>query len=128
LTDGQLDRVTAGGTAIVVTASDAAAAGVVALTETAGNSLVIPEESPYPGQPNLHPTGGVAEGTALAVGNNIFGQPNQPPASANTSVTTVGAATGNMVINSTFNHTVQGAGGVVFQVGWTFVYGAFLGL
>jgi len=33
-----------------------------------------------------------------------------------------------MVVNHTFNYTAQGVGGVQAQVGWTFVYGAWIGL
>jgi hypothetical protein len=43
-------------------------------------------------------------------------------------VITGGSANGNLVINSTINQTVHGAGGVTFQAGWTFVYGAWVGL
>jgi len=126
LSDAQLDRVTAGA-AIVSQSSDAAALGALALATTTGASLVVPEPSPYPGQPNLGPTGGAADGTALAVGTNL-GLSGEPPPATSTSVQTQGAATGNQVITSTFNHTVQGAGGVTFQAGWTFVYGAWVGL
>jgi hypothetical protein len=126
LTDGQLDRVTAGG-AYVGSSSDAAAAGVLTLTATSGNSIVTPEPSPYPGQPGLAPAGGAADGTALAVGTNLSRQ-GEPPSFSGTSVATGGSANGNQVVNSTINQTVQGAGGVTFQVGWTFVYGAWVGL
>ena len=126
LTDNQLDRITAGG-AIVISSTDAQAAAALALTGTTSNSFVVADASPYPGQPNLGPTGAVAEGTALAVASNVT-VPGQPPPSSATSVQTAGAADGNLVFNSTINHTTQGAGGVTFQAGWTFVYGAWVGL
>ena len=126
LTDDQLDRVTAGG-ATVLSSSDAAAAAAFALTNTTSNAFIAAEESPFKGQPNLGPTGGVAVGTALAVGTNGL-LTGEPPASSATSVQTGGTADGNLVFNSTFNHTTQGAGGVTFQAGWTFVYGAWVGL
>ena len=126
LNDAQLDRITAGG-AIVLSSSDAAAAAAYTLTNTTSNSFVAADASPYPGQPNLGPTGGVAVGTALAVGTNGL-LTGEPPASSATSVQTGGTADGNLVFNSTFNHTTQGVGGVTFQAGWTFVYGAWIGL
>ena len=126
LTDGELDRVSAGGAA-VVSVSDAQATGRLALTATTGNSFVVPESSPFPGQPGLGPAAGAADGTALAVGTNLGAQ-GQPPVSSSTAVTTAGIANGNQVFNSTVNQTVHGAGGVTFQAGWTFVYGAWIGL
>ena len=124
--DGQMDRVTAGG-ANVASSSDAQAAGRFALTGTTGNSVVAPEPSPYPGQPGLGPTGGAADGTALAVGTNLGAQ-GLPPVSASTDVVTAGEAQGNQMLGANFNHAVLGAGGVAFQVGWTFIYGAWIGL
>jgi hypothetical protein len=125
LTDGQLDVVTAG--VLVLGSSDAQAAGVFALTTTTGNSFVTQDASPYPGQPNLGPTGGVSEGTALAVGTNLGVQGNPAPSSG-TTVSTGGSAQGNFTVNTTMNQTVHGAGGVTFQAGYTFVYGAWMGL
>jgi hypothetical protein len=125
LTNAQLDRVTAG--AFVAGVADAASAGVFALSTTTGNSFVVQDASPYPGNPGLGPTSGVVEGTALAVGTNL-GVQGEPAPSSNTAVITGGSATGNLVINSTINQTVHGAGGVTFQAGWTFVYGAWVGL
>jgi hypothetical protein len=126
LTDRQLDGVTAGG-AIVASTTDAAAMGAFSLTGTTSNSIVVHEPSPFPGNPGLGPAGGVTDGTALAVGNNVT-VPGQPAPTTATNVMTAGAADGNLVINSSVNHTTQGAGGVTFQAGWTFVYGAFVGL
>ena len=126
LNDGQLDRITAGG-ATVFSSSDAQAAAAFALTNTGSSSFVIADASPYPGQPNLGPTAGVSEGTALATASNVT-VPGQPPPASSTSVQTGGVADGNLVVTSTVNHTAQGAGGVTFTVGWTVVYGAWVGL
>jgi hypothetical protein len=126
LTNGQLDRITAGA-ATVVSSTDAQAAGVVALVNTTSNSVVTGGTSPFTGQPGLTNTAGAADGTAVAVGTNL-GLQGEPPPSSSTSVTTAGAAEGNLVINSTINRTIQGAGGVTFQAGWTFVSGSWVGL
>ena len=125
LTNDQLDRVVAGG-ANVTSIADSQATGVFTLSRTTGNALVVAGNSPIPQQPAFATNAGAAEGTAVAVGTNL-GVGGAAPSSG-TSVTTTGAAQGNMVINSTFNHTTQGAGGVTFQAGWTFVYGAWVGL
>jgi hypothetical protein len=126
LTNGQLDRITAGA-ASVTGSSDAQAAGVFALVNTTNNSTVTGGTAPFKGQPGLTNTGGATVGTALAVGTNL-GLQNEPPPGSNTSVTTGGTADGNLVITSTQNHTVQGVGGVTFQAGYTFVYGSWFGL
>jgi hypothetical protein len=126
LTNGQLDRITAGA-ATVVSSTDAQAAGVLALVNTTSNSVVAGGTSPFKGQPGLTNTAGATDGTAVAAGTNL-GLQGEPPPSSSTSVTTAGAADGNLVIMSTFNHTVQGAGGVTAQVGWTFVSGSWVGL
>jgi hypothetical protein len=126
LSDRQLDLVTAGNAANVFGSSDSQAGGAFTVAQTSGNSFVVQGASPYPGQPELGPAAGMTVGTALSVGSNLAMQ-NAPPAGGSTSVTTGGSANGNLVINTTQNHTVHGAGGVTFQVGWTFVYGAFVG-
>ncbi|HEX5232474.1 MAG TPA: hypothetical protein VFW56_09570 [Bradyrhizobium sp.] len=125
LTGKQLDRVTAGA-ATVISSVDAQAAGAFALTNTTANSLVT-SGTPYPKQPELQNSTAVADGTATAVGTNL-GITGAPPPSSGTSVVTAGVADGNLVINSTVNRTLQGAGGVTFQAGWTFVYGAWVGI
>src|SRR5579875_2006621 len=99
LTNRQLDRITAGA-ANVFSSTDAQALGVIALTGTTANSVVAGGTVPYPGQPGLVDTAGAADGTA----------------------------NGNLVITATVNQTFHGAGGVTFQAGWTFVYGAWVGL
>ena len=126
LTNDQLDRVVAGG-ATVTSIADSQATGVFTLSRTTGNALVVAGDSPIPQQPAFATNAGAAEGTAVAVGTNL-GVSGAAAPSSGTSVTTAGTAQGNMVINSTFNHTTQGAGGVTFQAGWTFVYGAWVGL
>ena len=126
LTDRELDGVTAGA-ATVVGSSDAAALGALSITATTGNSVVVPQASPYPNNPGLGATGGLTDATALAVGTNVTAVGDPPPATS-TSVTTGGVATGNQVFTTTINRTVTGVGGVQFQAGWTFVYGAWIGL
>jgi hypothetical protein len=125
LTNDQLDRVTAGAIAVNSSAGSQAS-GVLSLTATGGNSLVT--SSPLSAQqPGLSSSAGAADGTALAVGSNLAVQ-GMPPPSSSTSVTTGGTADGNLAINSSFNHTTQGIGGVTFQAGWTFAYGTWMGL
>jgi hypothetical protein len=124
LTNDQLDRVTAGAIAVNSSAGSEAS-GVLSLTATGGNSLVT--SSPFAQQPGLSSSAGAADGTALAVGSNLAVQ-GMPPPSSSTSVTTGGTADGNLAINSSFNHTTQGIGGVTFQAGWTFAYGTWMGL
>jgi hypothetical protein len=126
LSDSQLDGVTAG-EAIVVSSVNAQANGVLALTQTGSNSIVAGGLAPFKGQPGLTDDAGAADGSATAVGTNLAVQ-GDPPASSGTSVTTGGSAVGNLVVNSTYNQTFHGAGGVTFQAGWTFVYGAWVGL
>ncbi len=126
LSNSQLDHITAGG-AIVISSADAAATGVLTLTGTNVNSIVAGGQSAYPQQPAFTNDAGASDGTAVSVGSNLS-QQNAPPASSGTAVNTAGAANGNLVINHTFNHTTHGVGGVTFQAGWTFVYGAWVGL
>lgn len=126
LTNSQLESITAGA-ANVASSTDAQAAGVLALVNTTTNSTVSGGTAPFAGQPGLTDTVGATVGTALAVGTNL-GQSGEPPPSSGTAVTTGGSADGNLVINSTYNHTVHGAGGVTFQLGYTFVSGSWFGL
>ena len=126
LTDNQLDAISAGSAVFVNGSSDAGAAGAFTLTQATGNSFAGQAPSPYPGQPDLGPSAGVVEGTSLAVGTNL-GLQGEPPPSSSTSVTTSGSTNGNLVISTTVNQTMHGAGGVTFQVGYTFVYGAWIG-
>jgi hypothetical protein len=126
LSDGQLDRLTAG-EAVVVSSTNGQANGVLAVTQTTSTSIVAGGLAPYAGQPGLTNDAGAADGTATAVGTNLAAQ-GDPPASSGTSVTTGGSAAGNLVVTSTYNQTFHGAGGATFQAGWTFVYGAWVGL
>jgi hypothetical protein len=123
LADNQLDGVTAGAVT-VVTSNDAAATGALSITGTTGNTFV--GRNAMQGQPGLGVNAGLAEGTAVAVGTNVGF--TKGPTSATTSVQTAGAADGNLQITQGVNYTVQGAGGVQFSAGWTFVYGAWVGL
>jgi hypothetical protein len=125
LTSRQLDRVTAGQTAVGALTS-ATATGNLSLVATTTNS-VITGSQPYPGQPGLTNTIGAADGTATAVGTNL-GLPGTTAPSAATSVVTGGTADGNYGLNYTVNNTITGAGGVSAQAGWTVVVGTYLGL
>jgi hypothetical protein len=126
LSDAQLDRVTAA-EAVVISSANGAANGVLAMTQTATNSIAVGGLAPFKGQPGLTDDVGATDGTATAVGTNLAVQ-GDPPASSTTSVTTGGSAVGNQVVNSTYNQTFHDAGGVTFQAGWTFVSGSWVGL
>lgn len=121
LADEQLDGVTAGAVT-VVSSTDAQAVGALALTGTTSNAVGVRQGSTS--QPGLGVNAGLAEGTAVAVGTNV-GFSNSPTSAA-TSVQTAGTADGNLTLNKTVNYSVQGAGGVRFQAGWTVVYGAWI--
>ena len=121
LTNAQLDHITAGG-AIVAGSVDAQATGVLALTSTMTNSLAVSGGSSYKGQPGYTTDAAAVAGTAVAVGNG-----GSSP-SSNTSVITGGAAQGNQVLTYSTNITTHGVGGVTVTNGWTFVYGAWVGL
>ena len=125
LTDGQLDTVTAGSAITIGVSADANALGPLSLTQTTSDTFAVQGASPYPGQPELGPTGGVAEGTAVAQGNSLG---SKLPTSTSTNVTTAGAVAGNQTFNFTRNFTIYGGGGVQIQYGLTFVYGAWVGL
>ncbi len=126
LTSRQLDRVTAGGVT-VFSSTDAQATGALALVQTTGTSVVSPGSSVVKGQPGFAASSiGASDGVAVAVGTNGV-LLNNPPPTSSTSVTTGGTATGNLVLISTVNQTVHGAGGVTAQVGWTVAYGGVIG-
>lgn len=125
LTSRQLDRITAGAVT-VFSSADASAAGALALVQGTGTSVVSPG-TPVNGQPGFEQSGiGASDGVAVAQGTNGV-LLNNPPPTSSTSVTTGGTATGNLVITSTFNQTVHGAGGVTAQVGWTVAFGTVVG-
>jgi hypothetical protein len=126
LTDRMLDKVSAGAAAVIFSA-DAQGLGTLVITGTNGTSFVVSSGPQYAGQPDLQATMGVAEGAAVAMANN-FGQPGSPPGTSSASVTTDGAAVGNLVIKNTYHTTVTGAGGVTASAGWTFVYGGWRGI
>lgn len=127
LSDRMLDQVTAGGAIVGVSSDATAIGGVLAITNTQGNAFIAPSPSPYPGQPGLGSTLGIADGSAVAMGSD-YPRAGQGSGSTTTSVVTGGVADGNFHVNSTFNRTVTGAGGVTAQIGWTVVYGAWVGL
>jgi hypothetical protein len=110
----------------VLSSTDAAATGALTLVQSSGTSVAFPG-TPVPGQPGLErSTIGVGEGVAVAQGTNGV-LLNNPPPSSSTSVTTGGTAGGNLVIIQSFNHTVQGAGGVTAQLGFTVAFGTVIG-
>ena len=121
LTNGQLDRVSAGGVT-VTSSADSGALGALSVVGTTTNSFAL-----HAGQanaPDLGVSAGVADGTAVAVGANPG--VGTGPTAAGTDVQTGGAVDGEFQVNSTTNYTVRGAGGVQFQAGWTVVFGAWL--
>jgi hypothetical protein len=122
LADSQMDGVTAGAVT-VITSNDAAATGPLSIAGTTSNTYA--GHAAPQSQPGLGVNVGLAEGTAVAVGTDVGF--TKGPTSASTSVQTAGAADGNLQITQGVNYTVQGAGGVQFQAGWTFVYGAWIG-
>jgi hypothetical protein len=122
LADQQLDIVTAGAVS-VASVTDAAGLGPLVLTGTTSN--VVAGQMSTDTQP-LGVSAGLADGTAVAIASNA-GFATGPKSTA-TNVQTVGAADGNVQIVSSVNRTVQGAGGVQFQAGWTFVFGAWIGI
>jgi hypothetical protein len=122
LADAQLDRVTAG-FVTVVSSADAAAVGPLAISGTTNNAIAGRAVSPT--QPETGAAAGFADGTAVAIGANVV---VPGPTDASTNVQTAGVVDGAFQINSSVNRTVQGAGGVQFQAGWTFVFGTWLGL
>jgi len=124
LSNQQLDRVSAGG-AVVTSNTGAFATGALALTE-ATTHTVVGGSTPIQNQPGLATVIGVSDGTATAVGANLG--VSGPSPTSGTSVNTAGAADGTTMLNFTTNQTLQGAGGVVFQAGWTVVYGSYTGL
>jgi hypothetical protein len=123
LADAQLDGITAGAVT-VVSSNDAAATGPLSMAGTTSNTYSL--RAAPTSQPGAGVNVGLAEGTAVAVGTNV-GFATGPTGTA-TSVQTAGVADGNLQMTQGVNYTVQGAGGVTFQAGWTFVYGAWIGL
>lgn len=121
LTNGQLDGVTAGGVTVGSTA-DSGALGALTVAGTTANSFAL--HAGQASEPTLGVSAGVADGTAVAVGSNPG--VGAGPTAAATDVKTHGAVDGEFQVNSTTNYTVQGAGGVQFQAGWTVVFGAWL--
>jgi hypothetical protein len=136
LTNQQMDRVTAGFTAvsqadaeglagksgIVLTTTATLAEVVPFATATLGEasstlfesvsasqSLTVTSPSTSAAIPGLTDDAGAADGSSVAVGTN-FAVQGAPPASSGTSAVTGGSAAGNMVVNSTYNQTFQQPG------------------
>ncbi len=126
LTDGQLDRVTAG-LATVLGVAGAQATGALVITQTGTSSLGVGGGAPFPDQPVLQDDAAATVASAVAQGTNA-NTPGLPPPTSSTSVTTQGSAVGNLVIGYTFNTTVHGAGNVTAQLGYTVVFGMWAGL
>lgn len=124
LTDAQLDSVTAGGVS-VGSSADAAGVGAFTLGGTATNAIAVGGATPE--QPGQVSGAGIADGVAVAVGTN-FGFGGAPPAGTSTNVQTGGTADGNITHTTNLNVTIQSAGGVRVQLGWTYVFGGFVGL
>ena len=121
LSNAELDGVSAG--AVTVTSSaDSAALGALTIAGTTANSFAL--HAGDANAPDLGVSAGVADGTAVAAGTNPAGGTTATGAATN--VQTGGVADGNFQVANTVNYTVQGAGGVQFQAGWTAVFGAWL--
>ena len=120
LTDGQLDGVTAGG-ALVFSAADAQAAGLITMASAGANSVFGSNQGVENG---FGSESGIASGTAVSLASNGAAQGAPPPTSA-TSVTTGGVAEGNYTMVISANRT-SSALGLTIQGGFTFVYGVFV--
>jgi len=120
LTDGQLDRATAGG-ALVFSTADAQATGLILQASSGANSAFGSNAGVQDG---FGSEAGVASGTAVSLGSN--GQAKSgPPATSSTAVTTGGVPEGNYTMTFTANRT-SSALGLTVQGGFTFVYGVFI--
>jgi len=127
LTDGQLDRVTAGDTSVFANAGSLATGLIV--QGTTGTSTVVGSNQGV--EDGFGSSGGVALGTAVAF---TAGQatpagcaavPSTCPSSSSTNVTTGGTTAGNFTQSFTGGGTAT-AGGLTIQVGYTAVYGVFV--
>jgi len=107
LTNGQLDRVTAGqgGPAGLVSAG-AAASGLFAMGNTSTSAVIGVGDSPFDGST------AVVTATAFGLGSN-----GVSPGQSATEVNTFTEAPGNFVVNFGWNKTITGAGGATLQVG-----------
>ena len=118
LTDGQLDRVTSGGSLVFSTA-DAAALGTITQASTNAGSAFGSNNGVQDG---FGSEAGLATGEAVSLGTAPRGG---TPTSSNTAVTTGGAPEGNYTMTITANKT-SSALGLTIQGGFTFVYGVFV--
>ena len=122
LSDGQLERVTAG-SAIVFSTADAAATGLKAYGNTLSSSIVGSNASVEDG---FGSESGNTSGVAVAWGLNPLGdRAGAPPPSSSTDVTTGGAAQGNFTMNISAGGTSSALGQTI-QVGIRSVYGVFV--
>jgi len=119
LTDGQLDRVTAGFG--VSSSADEQATGLITMGSSSANSVVGSIPTVVAG---FDTQGGIASGEATSFGSNGAGT-GLPPATSSTSVTTGGTPDGNYNIVITTNRT-SSAGGLTIQGGFTSVYSAII--
>jgi hypothetical protein len=117
LTDGQLDRVTSGGSLVFSTA-DAAALGTITQASTNAGSAFGSNNGVQDG---FGSEAGLATGEAVSLGT----APRGGGASSSTAVTTGGAPEGNYTMTITANKT-SSALGLTIQGGFTFVYGVFV--
>ncbi|HUK07061.1 MAG TPA: hypothetical protein VLX09_04255 [Stellaceae bacterium] len=120
LTDGQLDRVTAG-SFVVFSSADEQATGLITMGSSSANSVVGSIPTVVAG---FDTQGGIASGEATSFGTNGAGT-GLPPATSSTSVTTGGTPDGNYNIVITTNRT-SSAGGLTIQGGFTSVYSAII--
>jgi hypothetical protein len=119
LTDGQLDRVTAGAAAVFSNTDAQALAAYRVITTTSSNSIYGSNQGVEDG---FGSEGGLATGVAVAFGTNGANR-SAPPPSSSTNVTTGGAAEGNFRVTITGGGTVS-ALGMTIQSSMTAVYGA----
>jgi hypothetical protein len=120
LTDGQLDTITAGG-ALVFSAADAQAAGLITMASSGANSVFGSNQGVEDG---FGSESGIASGTAVSLGTNGTAT-GAPPATSSTNVTTGGVPEGNFTIVISVNRT-SSALGLTIQGGVTAVYGVFV--
>jgi hypothetical protein len=122
LTDGQLDRLTAG-SAIVFSNVDAQAIGLKAYSSTLSNSILGTNPSVENG---FGSEGGTTSGVAVAWGLNPLGNSaGAPPPASSTNVTTGGGAQGNFTLMIAGGGTSSALGQTI-QVGVMSVYGVFV--
>lgn len=119
LSDGQLDRLTAGA-AVVFANSGGLATGLITGATSAANTIYGSTQGVEDG---FGSEGGLAVGTAVTF---TAGQAQgAPPSTSSTNVSTGGAAEGNFTMSFSGGGKVTAAG-LTIQSGFTAVYGAFI--